>query len=102
MAALPACRLELSSSSSRCGVAVANAHTACHLDDARRRDNGAHVDTTGGWHDAGDLRKWMDATIMNAFGLLAIDRHLGRDWDLAGSGLAPLEERACAGEIDIF
>ena len=76
----------------RCGMAVANAHPACHLDDARRRDNGVHVDTTGGWHDAGDLRKWMDATTMNAFGLLAIARHLGRDWDLAGSGLAPLEE----------
>lgn len=76
----------------RCGAAVPNAHPACHLDDARLRGNGAHVDTTGGWHDAGDLRKWMDATTMNAFGLLAIARHLGRDWDLSGSGFAPLEE----------
>ncbi|MGH9584253.1 MAG: glycoside hydrolase family 9 protein [Bryobacteraceae bacterium] len=50
------------------------------------------MDTVGGWHDAGDLRKWMDATMMNAFGLLAIARHLGPDWDLAGSGLSPLEE----------
>ena len=47
-----------------------NVHPVCHLDDARRR-NGLHVDTTGGWHDAGDLRKWMSATMMNAFGLLA-------------------------------
>jgi len=76
----------------RCGVAVPNVHPVCHLDDARRRDNGVHVDTTGGWHDAGDLRKWMDATMMNAFGLLAIARHLGASWDLAGSGLAPIEE----------
>jgi hypothetical protein len=76
----------------RCGVAVPNVHPACHLDDARRRDNGVHVDTTGGWHDAGDLRKWMDATMMNAFGLLAIARHLGAGWDLAGSALAPLHE----------
>jgi hypothetical protein len=76
----------------RCGVVVPNVHDVCHLDDARRRDNGAHVDTTGGWHDAGDLRKWMDATMMNAFGLLAIARHLGSRWDLAGSGLSPLEE----------
>jgi hypothetical protein len=76
----------------RCGVAVPNVHPVCHLDDARRRDNGAHVDTTGGWHDAGDLRKWMSATMMNAFGLLALARHLGAGWDLAGSGLAPLEE----------
>jgi hypothetical protein len=76
----------------RCGVAVPNVHELCHLDDARRRDNGRHVDETGGWHDAGDLRKWMDATMMNAFGLLAIARHLGEGWDLAGSGLAPLHE----------
>jgi hypothetical protein len=76
----------------RCGVMVSNVHPVCHLDDARRRDNGAHVDLTGGWHDAGDLRKWMDATMMNAFGLLAIARHLGAGWDLGGSGLEPLEE----------
>jgi hypothetical protein len=76
----------------RCGVAVPNVHPVCHLDDARRRDNGEHVDTVGGWHDAGDLRKWMSATMMNAFGLLAVARHLGAGWDLAGSGLAPLHE----------
>lgn len=51
-----------------------------------------HVDTVGGWHDAGDLRKWMDATMMNSFGLLAVARHLGPGWDLAGSGLKPLAE----------
>lgn len=76
----------------RCGVAIPNVHAVCHLDDARRRDNGQHVDETGGWHDAGDLRKWMDATMMNAFGLLAIAKHLGADWDLGGAGLAPLHE----------
>ena len=76
----------------RCGVAVPNVHDVCHLDDARRRDNGVHVDTVGGWHDAGDLRKWMSATMMNAFGLLGVARHLGPRWDLAGSGLAPIEE----------
>lgn len=71
----------------RCGVAVPNIHPACHLDDARRRDTGEHVDVTGGWHDAGDLRKWMDATMMAGFGLLRLARHLGDHWDLAGSGL---------------
>jgi hypothetical protein len=83
----------------RCGTAVPNVHPVCHLDDARRRDNGVHVDTIGGWHDAGDLRKWMDATMMNAFGLLAIARHLGKDWDLAGSGLTPLEEELRWGNV---
>jgi hypothetical protein len=76
----------------RCGVAVPNVHSACHLDDARRRDNGQYVDLTGGWHDAGDLRKWMDATMMNAFGLLHLARGLGEKWDLGGSGLAPILE----------
>lgn len=30
-----------------------------HLDDALRSDNGEYVDVSGGWYDAGDLRKWM-------------------------------------------
>ena len=76
----------------RCGVEVPNVHKVCHLDDARRRDNGQHVDETGGWHDAGDLRKWMSATMMNGFGLLQVARNLGEKWDLAGSGLAPIRE----------
>lgn len=76
----------------RCGAAVPNVHDICHLDDARRRDNNQHVDTAGGWHDAGDLRKWMDVTMLNGIGLLSLVRHLGAQWDLAGSGLAPLEE----------
>jgi hypothetical protein len=76
--------------SQRCGVAVPNVHPACHLDDARRRDTGEHVDVTGGWHDAGDLRKWTDATMMAGFGLLRVARHLGAGWDLAGSGLPVL------------
>lgn len=76
----------------RCGVAVPGVHPVCHLDDARRRDNGQHVDVTGGWHDAGDLRKWMDATMMNGFGLLHVARSLGESWDPAGSGLAPVRE----------
>ncbi len=74
----------------RCGVGVPNVHPACHLDDARRRDTGEHVDVTGGWHDAGDLRKWMSATMMAGFGILRIARHLGERWDLAGSGLGVL------------
>jgi hypothetical protein len=77
----------------RCGVEVPNVHPICHLDDARRRDNGVHVDLGGGgWHDAGDLRKWMSATMLNAIGLLWLSRNLGSGWDLAVSGLAPLHE----------
>jgi hypothetical protein len=60
----------------RCGVDVPGVHPACHLDDARRRDNGQHVDVTGGWHDAGDLRKWMDVTMLNGIALLNLARNL--------------------------
>lgn len=74
----------------RCGTEVPNVHPVCHQDDARRRDTGEHVDVTGGWHDAGDLRKWMSATMMNGFALLHLARNLGEGWDLAGSGLGPL------------
>lgn len=62
--------------SQRCGVAVPGVHPVCHLDDARRRDNGQHVDTVGGWHDAGDLRKWMSTTLLNALALLQLRRLL--------------------------
>jgi hypothetical protein len=74
----------------RCGVEVPGVHPACHLDDARRRDNGQQVDVTGGWHDAGDLRKWIDATLLNAIGLLRVARNLGAHWDAGGSGLPAL------------
>jgi len=76
----------------RCGVEVPGVHPACHLDDARRRDNGQHIDVTGGWHDAGDLRKWMDATLMNVIGLLRLARNLGASWDAAGRGLGTILE----------
>ncbi len=60
----------------RCGVDVPGVHPICHLDDARRRDNGEHVNVVGGWHDAGDLRKWMDVTMLNAIALLNLVRNI--------------------------
>jgi hypothetical protein len=42
----------------RCGDPEHGWAKGCHLDDGRRRDNGQHQDVTGGWHDAGDLRRW--------------------------------------------
>lgn len=74
----------------RCGVAVPGVHPACHLDDARRRDSGEYIDLTGGWHDAGDLRKWMTATMMNGFGLLHLARNLDNNWDEGVAGTRTL------------
>ena len=76
----------------RCGTAVPNVHPVCHLDDARRRDNGEHIDVTGGWHDAGDLRKWMGVTMLNAIGMLWLSRNLGNEWNAAGTGLQPIHD----------
>lgn len=57
----------------RCGHVVPGQPVACHLDDGRRSDDGRHHDATGGWHDACDLRKWVDATI---YGVIALTRGL--------------------------
>ena len=41
-------------------------HGACHLDDGVDEKTGKHVDMTGGWHDACDLRKMSyDITMFN-------------------------------------
>jgi hypothetical protein len=53
----------------RCGPSSTGYLTPCHCDDAVRLDNGKHQDTTGGWHDASDLRKWVGATIHGMIGL---------------------------------
>ncbi len=74
-------------------------HPVCHLDDARRRDTGEHIDTTGGWHDAGDLRKWVSATVLNGIALMELLRNLGDQWDAAGSGAKALLEEARWGNI---
>jgi hypothetical protein len=53
----------------RCGSSSTGYLSPCHLDDGVRMDNGKHQDVTGGWHDASDLRKWVDATIYGMVGL---------------------------------
>ncbi|MBN1999256.1 glycoside hydrolase family 9 protein [candidate division KSB1 bacterium] len=53
----------------RCGPSTTGYLAPCHLDDGIRLDNGRHVNVTGGWHDASDLRKWVGATIFGMIGL---------------------------------
>ena len=56
----------------------------CHLDDGVRKDNGQLLDVTGGWHDACDLRRWVDATIYGMLGLSHVLDALGsQDADAA-------------------
>jgi hypothetical protein len=53
----------------RCGDSKSGFHAPCHLDDGVRKDTGERLDVTGGWHDACDVRKWVDATIYGMIGL---------------------------------
>jgi hypothetical protein len=59
----------------RCGSSTTGYLSPCHMDDGVRMDNGKHQDVSGGWHDASDLRKWVDATIYGMVGL-------ARTWEL--------------------
>ena len=51
----------------RCGCAVPNAHSECHLDVMSRHPDGRMKCVGGGWHDAGDLtqdgRNTMECTL---------------------------------------
>jgi hypothetical protein len=63
--------------SQRCGEFEDELRGPCHLDDGVRSDTGAAVDVAGGWHDAGDLRKWMATTPMPILGFLEMKKRLG-------------------------
>jgi hypothetical protein len=58
----------------RCGNSTTGYNAPCHLDDGHRLDQGQHQNVTGGWHDACDLRKWVDSTI---YGMVGLARVLG-------------------------
>lgn len=60
-----------------CGRAVPGWHDACHLDDGYLKDEGRYIDAAGGWHDAGDFRKWATSTALNAIALLVGHRLWG-------------------------
>jgi hypothetical protein len=70
----------------RCGCAVFGVHEACHLDDGILDTNGSPYPVTGGWHDAGDFRKWMAFTLPHIEALLAIAEHCGADLQAGGLG----------------
>lgn len=49
----------------RCGCEVPGIHPACHLDDGVLDADGKAWEAFGGWHDAGDFRKWLSFTQAN-------------------------------------
>lgn len=58
----------------RCGDSPTGYHTPCHLDD------GSDHDLMGGWHDAGDVMKWIGATITGIYAMNDL-KELGPAWD---------------------
>jgi len=53
-----------------------------HLDDGIRSDNNEYIDVSGGWYDAGDLRKWMTHSNQPALGFIDLFERLGYSWNL--------------------
>ena len=71
----------------RCGCAVFGVHDACHLDDGILDTDGSELPAAGGWHDAGDFRKWLAFTLYHIDALLTLRERLGED--LERGGIAP-------------
>lgn len=68
----------------RCGCAVFGVHDPCHLDDGVLDSDGSPFPAVGGWHDAGDFRKWHAFTLYHIEALLTVRENLGEDVDGAG------------------
>lgn len=62
-------------------------HPVCHLDDGALDTDGSHWPTVGGWHVAGDFRKWLCFTQGNLKALALIHER----------GHASFRETAAAG-----
>ena len=68
----------------RCGCPIFGVHEACHLDDGVLDVDGSPHDATGGWHDAGDFRKWLAFTLPHIGVLLAIRECCEGDFQSVG------------------
>ncbi len=67
-----------------CGRRVPGWHEACHLDDGYIHELDRYLDAAGGWHDAGDFRKWASSTALIAISLLVGHRLWGGREDELG------------------
>ena len=68
----------------RCGCPIFGVHDACHLDDGVLDLDGSAHPATGGWHDAGDFRKWLAFTLPHIEALLSIREHCTQDLQCGG------------------
>lgn len=68
----------------RCGCSVFGVHDECHLDDGILDFDASPLPATGGWHDAGDFRKWLAFTLYHVDALLTLHEHSGEDLQRGG------------------
>lgn len=68
----------------RCGCAVFGVHDACHLDDGILDVDGSPLNVQGGWHDAGDFRKWLAFTLYHIEALVTVRERAGNDLERGG------------------
>lgn len=71
----------------RCGTAIFGVHEACHLDDGILDSDGTPHSAVGGWHDAGDFRKWLAFTLNHIEALLTLHELCQEQLD--HGGIAP-------------
>ena len=83
----------------RCGCEVFGVHDACHLDDAILDSDGSQVLAAGGWHDAGDFRKWLAFTLQHVDALLTLSAKLGEDMERGGIAQAALLDEVAWGNL---
>lgn len=76
----------------RCGCEVFGVHPACHLDDGVLDADGSPWPVTGGWHDAGDFRKWLAFTQHHLDALASMLELCSEDLERGGIAPASLLE----------
>jgi hypothetical protein len=68
----------------RCGDTVFGVHDACHLDDGILDTDASPFPAAGGWHDAGDFRKWLAFTLYHIEALITLRERLGAELERGG------------------
>jgi hypothetical protein len=65
----------------RCGNFENEQRGPCHLDDGILSKTGQPIDASGGWHDAGDTRKWMVHCVLPAHAMAVYKQRYGTLWN---------------------
>ena len=81
----------------RCGYEMFGVHEACHLDDGELDTDGRPWPATGGWHDAGDFRKWLAFILYHVEALVTLHERVQDDLIRGGVTPAHLREEIAWG-----